>query len=87
MLNFDFLENGLGLVPPPNFVYDFSRKVFLLRIPLPDQISLSDSLYFLRYWAICVLYLFPVYDINFEINLSFLIKPLFCIVKKVRTNI
>ena len=29
MLNFDFLEKGLGIVSPPNFVYDFSRKMFL----------------------------------------------------------
>ena len=27
MLNFDFLENGLGLVCPSYFVYDFSRKM------------------------------------------------------------
>ena len=31
MLNFDFLETGLGKVPPPHFdEYDFSRKMFLL---------------------------------------------------------
>ena len=30
MLNFDLLEKGLELVSPPHFVYDFSRKVFLL---------------------------------------------------------
>ena len=29
MLNFDFLEKGLGIVSPPNFVYDFSRNFFL----------------------------------------------------------
>ena len=29
MLNFDFLEKGLGIVSPPHFVYDFSRKMFL----------------------------------------------------------
>ena len=28
MLNFDFLEKGLGTVSPPHFVYDFSRKMF-----------------------------------------------------------
>ena len=26
MLNFDFLEKGLGIFSPPYFVYDFSRK-------------------------------------------------------------
>ena len=29
MLNFNFPEKGLGLVSPPHFVYDFSRKMFL----------------------------------------------------------
>ena len=29
MPNFDFLENGLGNVFAPYFVYDFSRKIFL----------------------------------------------------------
>ena len=30
MFNFDFLENGLGLVSPPHFVNDFARKMFLI---------------------------------------------------------
>ena len=30
MLKFNFLERGLGLVSPPNFVYDVSRKMFLM---------------------------------------------------------
>ena len=30
MLNFDALEKGLGIVSPPHFVYDFSRKMFLI---------------------------------------------------------
>ena len=30
MLNFDFLEKGLGLVSPPLFVYHFLGKVFLM---------------------------------------------------------
>ena len=30
MLNFDFLEKGLGIVSPRNFVYEFSTKVFLM---------------------------------------------------------
>ena len=30
MLNFDFLDKGLGIVPPAPFVYGFSRKVFLI---------------------------------------------------------
>ena len=67
MLNFNFSEKGLGLVSPPNFVNDF-EKCFSCYILLTDQISLSDCLYFLRYWVICDV-------IKFEINPIFLIKP------------
>ena len=30
ILNFDYLEKGLRLVSPSHFVYDFSRKIFLV---------------------------------------------------------
>ena len=30
MLNFDFLDKGLGIVFPANFVYDISIKMFLM---------------------------------------------------------
>ena len=30
MLNFDFLDKGLGIVSPAHFVYDFSTKLFLM---------------------------------------------------------
>ena len=30
MLNFHFSEKGLGLVSPPHFMYDFSRKTFVM---------------------------------------------------------
>ena len=31
MLNFNFLEKSMGIVSPPHFVYDISRKmVFML---------------------------------------------------------
>ena len=53
---FDFLEKGLGLVSPLHFVYDFLRKIFIIRyILLNDETLLSSCLYFLRYWAICVM--------------------------------
>ena len=39
MLNFDFLEQGLGIVSLPHFVYDFSSKTFLMFTLLTDQIS------------------------------------------------
>ena len=30
MLDLNFSEKGLGLVYPPHFVYNFSRKTFLM---------------------------------------------------------
>ena len=50
MFNFDSLENGLGIVSLPHFVYDFSRKFFSCYTLLTDEISLSDCLTSLRYW-------------------------------------
>ena len=61
MLNFDFLEKGVGIVSQSHFTNDFSRKLFLMLysyILLTDQISLRDCLYFFRYWVIYVLQLF-----------------------------
>ena len=59
MLNFGCLDKGLGIISPEHFVYDFLTKMFLmLYYILTDQILLPGCLYFLRYWAICVLQLF-----------------------------
>ena len=57
MLNFDFLEKGLGIFSPPHFII-FQEKGFSCYILLTGHIFLSDCLYFLKYWAICVLQLF-----------------------------
>ena len=57
MLNLDFLEKDLGIVSPPHFVYDFSRKKCLM-LYLTDPISLPNCLCFLRYQVKCVLQLF-----------------------------
>ena len=48
MLNFDVLENGLGIVSEPYFVIDYQEKCFSCYILITDQISLPDCL-FLRY--------------------------------------
>ena len=50
MLNFDFLKKDLGIVYLPYFVY-----TYFVCITLTDQTSLSDCLYFMRYWAVFVL--------------------------------
>ena len=57
MLNFDFLDKGMGIVPPSYFEHDFSKKCSSCYILLTDQVSLSGYLYVLRYSKICVLQL------------------------------
>ena len=39
MLNFNFPEKGLGLVFPPHFMDNFSKKRFLCYILWTDKIS------------------------------------------------
>ena len=58
MLKFDFLEKGLGLVSHHILCMFFQENILSCFILLTESISLSDCLYFLRYWAICVLLLF-----------------------------
>ena len=57
MLNFDFLDKGLGVVSLSHCVYDISKKkkkCFSCYVLLTDQISLPDCLYFMKYWSICI---------------------------------
>ena len=88
MLNFYFLDKGLRIVSRAHFVYDFSTKMFLVLFLLTDQISLPGCLYFLRYWAICVLQLIinQVVTQNFEVKIIFLIEPFFLHDQKVMTK-
>ena len=41
MLNFDLLEKGLGIVPPPCFCMIFLEKCFSCYILLTDQILMA----------------------------------------------
>ena len=53
-----FLKEGDStslLVLLPYFCMIFQEMYFSCYILIPDQISLSGSLYFLKYWVICVL--------------------------------
>ena len=52
-----FWEKDLRQVSPPHFVYDFSRKIFLISYCTDWQL-LSDCLCFLKYWTMCVLQFF-----------------------------
>ena len=36
ILKFDFLEKGLEIASPQDFVYDFSRKMFLMLYSITD---------------------------------------------------
>ena len=57
MLNFNFPENGLSLVSPPHFVYDFSGKMlYSCYILLTDQITLSLLLEILGNMRIVIVY-------------------------------
>ena len=56
----------------------FEETFLSLYFLLPEQISFSGCLYFVRYWAICVLQLFvkkPGCNIvKLDVNIIFLIK-------------
>ena len=74
MFNINFLEKDLRLVAPPHIVYDFQESYFSFCILFTDQVSLSDCLYFLRYYKIFILQLFvnqAVKSRNLKLKLSF----------------
>ena len=78
MLIFDFLEKGLGLISPPQFVHDFSRKIFLIFYFINRPSLIASLLFFLEILGhMCIIIIcFPVYDvIIFEFSLSVLGKP------------
>ena len=79
MLNFDFLEKDLEVVSRPHFMYDFSRKMFLMlhSINWPNFIFWLPLLFKVLGNMCVAIVCFPGCDvINFEINLIFLIKLL-----------
>ena len=88
MLNFDFLEKGLGIVSPLYFVYDFSRKRFLLLHSI-NWLNFTVWLPFLLeiLGNICIAIIcFLGCDVkNFEINLSN--QAVFLVDQKVKTKI
>ena len=90
MLNFDFLEKGLEVNSPPNFMYDFSRKMFLMfySINWPNSIVwLPLLLDILGYMCIAIVFFSGCGVINFEINFIFLIKPIFILPKSQDKNL
>ena len=91
MLNCDFIEQGLGLVSSKDFMYGFSRKMFLViySINWPNFIiSLSHCLTSSDVRQYEYYNCFPgCYAINLKINLIFLIKPFINVTKKSRQKI
>ena len=71
MLKFDNLQKGLGIVSPPHFVYDFSRKMFfmLYSVNWPNFITWLSLLHGILGNMCNLIICFPGSDvINFEIN-------------------
>ena len=89
MLNFDFLDEGLGIVSPAHFVYDFSTKMFLMlySINWPNFIAwLPLLLEILGNMCIAIVY-YPGCDVmDFEVNLIFLIEQFFLHAQKAMTK-
>ena len=54
---FDFLEKGLEIASHQILCMIFQEKYFSCYILLTDKISLSDCLYFLTHWSVCVMQL------------------------------
>ena len=77
MLNFDFLENDLGIGFPPHVVYDFSTETFLMlhSIKWTNAIAgLPLLLQILRNMCLAIIW-FPGWDVlTFEMYFIFLIK-------------
>ena len=91
MLNFIFLEKGLGLVSSPHFVSDFSIKMFLMlhSINWPDFIVWFPLLLEILGNMYIAIACFPDCDvINLDIKFTLiriiLIKPFFYMAKKSR---
>ena len=83
-VQFLFLENGKWIVSRTNFVYNFSIKIFLLySINCPNFITWLPSLLVILDKMCIPIDCFQECDIiNFEIDLVFLIKPFFYMIKK-----
>ena len=80
MLDFDFLDKGLGLVSPAHSVYDFSTKMCLMlySINWPNFVAWLPSLLEILGNMCIAIVCYPGCDVmDFEINLIFLIEPFF----------
>ena len=90
MLNFNISEKGLGLVSPPHFVYDFSRKLFhmLHSVDWPNFLFLLPLLLEILVNVCIAIVCQPGCDvIKLEANPIFFIKPFCYMTKKSDKNL
>ena len=87
MLNFNFLEKGLGMFSPPHFVYGFSSKIF----PILYSINWTHFIvwFHLLFEILSSIFIANIYFldldvIKFEFNLLFVIKPFFYMTKNLQ---
>ena len=87
MLNFDILDEGLGIVSAAHFVYNLSKKCSSSNVLLTAQISLPLLLEIFCNMCIAIV-CWPGYDvINFKTTLIFLIKPFLYMTKSQDENL
>ena len=84
MLNFDFLEKGLEIVPPQHFVYNFSRKMFLMSYSINWPNFIVFASWDVEKFVYCNVCFLGCDVINFESNIIFLIMPFFYLIKNSR---
>ena len=90
MLNFEFLDKGLGMVSLENFVYDFPTEMFVMLyyINCSNFIAWFPLLFEILGNMSIAIVCYPGIDgVNFKINLIFLIKAAFIHDQKVMTKI
>ena len=89
-VNLNISEKGLGLVSQAHFVYDFSRKMFLMLHSINWENFIVWLLLLLEILGnTCIkIVCWPCCDfIKFEINLIFLIRPFWYMTKKSRQKL
>ena len=69
MLNFNFLEKGLGIVSPADFAHDFSAKIFLILYSI-NWLNFS-------FWLPLLLEILDNMWLELSVTHIFLIEPFF----------
>ena len=89
MLNFDFLDQDLGIDLAPHFVYDFSTRMSLMlhSISWPNFIAWFPLLFEILGNMCIAIVCYPGCEVmDFEINFIFLIEPFFVHDQKAMTK-